>query len=522
MMRHIYYYLVCGCLLLAVTACSITPSSPVISLPLSVNLEQKSVRQCANFFVTLDQVTFDAQVVDAGYQRVPGFPYLRLNRFFASYVYPADQLEPVGKFNAWVDQLQRIDRQSRKIEIANLPVSVRTRLKQQFAGQLNSSKAAHSKNGLQQLVNQCGDTLRKADLVEEKVRAQLLVFEQYPDEYQTVKRVLGLYSIVSLFVKYGANKLHHEFKAVFNTPLKDLPVNGKMHLYQPLVTGKVARLTAAQVRAILKKSSDNPLSIVDPSSQDLQQLFETFAPVLEVDTQDDFDKPGEPGWTTHQVAQINTDKPTLYTLATQTRFYDKNLLQLVYVVWFPGRPLEGTFDILGGHMDGITWRVTLGADGKPVMYDAMHNCGCYHMFFPSEQLRLKKTYGVYEEVPLVPQMVKHDAEGRAILRIESKTHYLQRIYFDNSAAGNNAVVRQYQLQDYDQLRSLPLRGEQRKSLFAWDGLVKGTERSERWILWPMGVPEPGAMRQWGRHATAFIGKRHFDDAAMLQRFFVYE
>ena len=52
-----------------------------------------------------------------------------------------------------------------------------------------------------------------------------------------------------------------------------------------------------------------------------------------------------------------------------------------------------------------------------------------------------------------------------------------------------------------------------------DGIVPGTERGERWLFWPMGVPEPGAMRQWGRHATAFVGRRHFDDARLMERYF---
>ncbi|MNC92616.1 hypothetical protein D3C83_90760 [compost metagenome] len=50
--------------------------------------------------------------------------------------------------------------------------------------------------------------------------------------------------------------------------------------------------------------------------------------------------------------------------------------------------------------------------------------------------------------------------------------------------------------------------------------MPGTERGERWLFWPMGVPEPGAMRQWGRHATAFVGRRHFDDPGLLERYFV--
>ncbi|WP_417567869.1 hypothetical protein [Marinobacter sp.] len=49
--------------------------------------------------------------------------------------------------------------------------------------------------------------------------------------------------------------------------------------------------------------------------------------------------------------------------------------------------------------------------------------------------------------------------------------------------------------------------------------MPGTARLERFLLWPTGVLSPGGMRQWGRHATAFIGKRHFDDPDLLNRYF---
>jgi hypothetical protein len=35
----------------------------------------------------------------------------------------------------------------------------------------------------------------------------------------------------------------------------------------------------------------------------------------------------------------------------------------------------------------------------------------------------------------------------------------------------------------------------------------------------MGIANPGAMRQWGTHATAFVGRRHFDDADLFERRF---
>jgi hypothetical protein len=49
--------------------------------------------------------------------------------------------------------------------------------------------------------------------------------------------------------------------------------------------------------------------------------------------------------------------------------------------------------------------------------------------------------------------------------------------------------------------------------------MRGTERAERFLFWPMGIASAGAMRQWGRQATAFVGRRHFDDADLLERRF---
>ena len=88
-----------------------------------------------------------------------------------------------------------------------------------------------------------------------------------------------------------------------------------------------------------------------------------------------------------------------------------------------------------------------------------------------------------------------------------------------SADGGNGG-REYEFADYDTLRALPHANGSR-SLFRPDGLIAGTERAERVFFWPMGVPSAGAMRQWGHHATAFLGRRHFDDAELIsQRFLI--
>lgn len=83
-------------------------------------------------------------------------------------------------------------------------------------------------------------------------------------------------------------------------------------------------------------------------------------------------------------------------------------------------------------------------------------------------------------------------------------------------------ARRYALRDEHELRSLPLAQPpaERRSLYGPDGLVAGSERGERFLFWPMGIASAGAMRQWGHHATAFVGRRHFDDVDLLEQRFV--
>ena len=113
-------------------------------------------------------------------------------------------------------------------------------------------------------------------------------------------------------------------------------------------------------------------------------------------------------------------------------------------------------------------------------------------------------------------MVSDISSGNTvIIHIASGTHYLQRVSTNNAEAGD---IR-YQFASYDDLRSIALPTGEHRSMFRPDGLVAGTERIKRWVLWPMGIPAPGSMRQWGHHATAFAGKRHFDDPDLVYRYF---
>jgi hypothetical protein len=42
------------------------------------------------------------------------------------------------------------------------------------------------------------------------------------------------------------------------------------------------------------------------------------------------------------------------------------------------------------------------------------------------------------------------------------------------------------------------------------------------LFWPMGIKNAGAMRQAGRQATAFVGRRHFDDPDLFESRFLFD
>ena len=173
--------------------------------------------------------------------------------------------------------------------------------------------------------------------------------------------------------------------------------------------------------------------------------------------------------------------------------------------------------MLAGRLDGVVWRVTLAENGSPLIYDTIHPCGCYHLFIPTEHVRARPQPETIEEGLFIPQALRAPApHQRVVLKLAAFTHYLQRAGIEFARRDDGVVLA---LRDEHQLRALPLPGGGTRSAFMPDGLVAGSERLERFFFWPMGIRSAGQMRQWGRQATAFVGRRHFDDPALLDRYF---
>jgi hypothetical protein len=121
---------------------------------------------CADFFADLDQRAAQAHVLDPGAFRVEGYPYLRVNRFLASF---RKEVGDKAAFAAWVDQMQALDQDARKYEIANLL---------QATGSIPGS--ANDKDGLYGKLANCGNLLKAADFEDSQPQEALRKGQRCP------------------------------------------------------------------------------------------------------------------------------------------------------------------------------------------------------------------------------------------------------------------------------------------------------------------------------------------------------
>ena len=133
---------------------------------------------CIDFFTSLDHRVAEAGVMDSGDFRIKGYPYLRVNRFLASF-----QQEIMDKetFAAWINHMQILDQDAREYEMENLPTAT-------------GQPSENNKDAFKADVVTCGNLLKTADfkgagLQMEALRKQV----DAPDEYSLLRRIFGLY-----------------------------------------------------------------------------------------------------------------------------------------------------------------------------------------------------------------------------------------------------------------------------------------------------------------------------------------
>lgn len=450
---------------------------------------------CERLFREMDRQLVEHGVSDAGASPIADFPALRVDRFLASF---ANQALTEQAYAAWLERLRALDQTARMIEWRNLPPTAVSRLRDAFGADVEAK------------IKPCGSILAEPPLSDPIKRSRLLDAVEPPDAYSAWQRIFGLYFLSRWAIVDGVWRVQRELRAPFIEPHQAQAVQGRQIRYSP---PNYEAITAAEVALVLEQSREKALGIPVLYQQQVSRLFSAFAPVWAVDTRDDNDYIGAAQINSEGKPYIDTHRPSVYRLVSYTRYGGQILLQLNYVIWFSARPAESGLDIYAGDFDGLIWRVTLGPDGKPLAYDSIHPCGCYYQIFPGEGMKVVQPMDGSEPILSPMPILGVEPEKRLLIRLSAGNHFVTGI----TEAEPDKESLPYGWRDYDELRSLPMPGGLRRSMFDSDGLVPGSERLERFLLWPMGVPSAGAMRQWGTHAIAFLGKRHFDDPWLLEK-----
>ena len=170
-------------------------------------------RPCQEFFDRLDEKVREAGVRDASAFSVPGFPYLRTNRFLSAL---KEELKDDQRRMMWVRWMQDLDLRSRKKEISNLPDEIVRSL---------TSKNPPDRVSLYGQVESCSSELLNHDQSQSDFYTSLEPFVGVPDEYSLVLRTAGLYPLIALPVAVVTKSSREKIRKRFETDLEDLSVD---------------------------------------------------------------------------------------------------------------------------------------------------------------------------------------------------------------------------------------------------------------------------------------------------------
>ena len=316
---------------------------------------------------------------------------------------------------------------------------------------------------------------------------------RFDSEYVTWQRVLGVYPLSRFGLRAGVRAWQQQFLADYGPR----PDQAAWSRWQPQVSREVAQRVLAQAPVLP--------GLAPPSLDQFEVWLRQHAPRLRIQMASSADRPGQPVW--REDLAFDVSRPVLHVQLLPGRDRGAAIWQLVFTVWFAGRAPVSSVDPYAGALDGVVWRVMLDAKGRVRMRDSIHSCGCYHLVFPPDAVAAAPGL---DEPPLLPEVVA--GQARVELALRAVDHMLVDV---RPVAERPATGQALPLADYNALLAMPTPSGRSRSLFDARGLVTASARPERWYLWPSGVLSPGAMRIWGRHATAFVGTRHFDDPDLM-------
>jgi hypothetical protein len=477
--------------------------APFSVKPISFSFE--TPEECKGYLNRLDEIVKEAGVRDASSVSVSGFPYLRTNRFLESL---KKNVKSDEEKRNWVRWMQELDLESREKEINNLPDPSILSIEMRDVEKMD-------RETLYAQVKSCSTKLLNDDQVGPDFYETLFSLVHVPDEYSFFRRAMGLYPLISIPVLFVTERSRDKMRSRFAPPPNELPIDGHLKAFIP---EKGISLAENEVREIIERSKANPLRAFRLDKNEEEKLIWSFAPILIQDVVDSYDQIGEVIWKKGQV-EVNSEKPAVYYYLSHAFLKGEPILQINYVLWYSERAGERPPGIEKGRLDGLTVRVSLDGQGNVFMVDVQNNCGCYHFFAPQkERIDQVLTRPLMFDAFVTQWLPIRPAGERLGVRINSGWHQVQRLISVRESPNSSS----YTLMPYAILEALPHQDGHTESIFNSNGIAKGSERIERFILFSMGIPSIGSMRQRGHHAIELIGKEHFDNPYLFDQNFVFK
>lgn len=479
--------LVCVVFSFVLTACQGT-NNRASTAQINPSSEQL-LTNCSADILTFRNSVDQAGVTNASTRALPFYPLLHSNRFLHSLSYSAKSSIEVRQ---WTMLLAELAIKTRAAENKNLTAPL-------------------SKSSLEELA-ECSRSFASESQYEQSRIAVLTAMQRsdFPDHYLNGRQTLGLLALLRPFLKQRILALHVDERRWFEE--EESFVRSNTYELNPVLNTSTTSSVADWMRAAY---GSNELTLPLLQESQLDFLFAEHAPNLQIEFTDGNDLIGAPRWEGDHV-RISNYYPIAYTLPSMTLFEGRKLIQLNYVFWFSQRKPNALIDLYSGNVDSIIWRVTLDEDGQVLLYDSIHSCGCYHKYFIASDSINAKSQPTSREPANIFKLDAVATHDGLTLAITANEHYIVGVDSRSPNAGQESIP--YDIRSYDLLNNLESDGGNR-SLFKGKGLIAGSERLERFTLWPTGILSVGAMRQWGTHATGFIEEQHFDDADLLSKYF---
>jgi hypothetical protein len=357
----------------------------------------------------------------------------------------------------------------------------------------------------------CSAALYDADRVRPDFYEELGARVAVPDEYSSALRLAGLYPLVTIPEYKITERVRERFRAWYEMPYEKLPVEGTLRVYNP------PKGIGRDAREVIAASRRNPLGIPRLSAGEARELALRYAPVIIQDEAAPYDRVGRIVWKADELT-VDGGRPAVYYYLSHARVKGEPVLQINYSFWYPARAGSRAPAIEHGRLDGLTLRLSFDTQGRLFMIDLMNNCGCYHVFIPARDRVARTIRRYYENDPFAPQGLPEIAAGQSpAVRILSGWHQVQRLL--PLAPPPDGIP--YELLPYEMLESLARGDGGSSSVFDAEGIAKGSERVERFIFFPTGIPSIGSMRQRGHHAITLSGRTHFDEPGLFEHYFVF-